>query len=402
MTHKSHAQAFSADPARDYEIRCAIGHAGEHAGIVGEILASVAPVPKKDQEGWFSAWWGLAERSLETASSSSLAGHRVSAAEAYLRASAYYGVAVNALSGLPETGRIAPTFAKQETAWNGFIDHSLVSAERVSIPYEGGSLPGWFFRADSPSGATLVAVNGSDGSRASVWASCAASALRRGNNVLIFDGPGQQSQLFEHNVPFRFDWEKVLTPVYDFVARLDAVDASKIGIYGISQGGYWVARGLAFEHRFAAAIVDPGIVDVSASWTSQIPKSMRKLLDAGETEKFDREMEFGLKFSPATAHTWRFRARPYGTAGFAETIEAVRRYNVADVAKSITTPLLILSPEGEQFWPGQSEQLAALTPEVSTLMPFTAAEGAGGHCQPLARGLTAQRMFDWFDNQLGA
>jgi hypothetical protein len=61
---------------------------------------------------------------------------------------------------------------------------------------------------------------------------------------------------------------------------------------------------------------------------------------------------------------------------------------------------MITDPEGEQFWPGQAEQLASLTPTVSTLVRFTAAEGADGHCQPLARSLTAQRMFDWLDERL--
>ncbi len=108
----------------------------------------------------------------------------------------------------------------------------------------------------------------------------------------------------------------------------------------------------------------------------------------------------GMKFSPETAHTWQFRARPYGAKGYAETLEAVRRYTVADVAARITTPLLITDPEDEQFWPGQADQLAALTPTVSTVVRFTEAEGAEGHCQPLARTLTAQRMFDWLDEQL--
>lgn len=79
---------------------------------------------------------------------------------------------------------------------------------------------------------------------------------------------------------------------------------------------------------------------------------------------------------------------------------AVRRYTFADVAGQITTPLLILAPENEQFWPGQSEQLASLTPGVSTVVPLTAAEGADGHCQPLARALTAQRMYDWLEERV--
>ena len=75
---------------------------------------------------------------------------------------------------------------------------------------------------------------------------------------------------------------------------------------------------------------------------------------------------------------------------------------MADVAVKITTPLLITSPEGEQFWPGRAEQLASLTDGVSTISHFTATEGASEHCQPLARTVTAQRIFDWLDDHIGA
>lgn len=44
---------------------------------------------------------------------------------------------------------------------------------------------------------------------------------------------------------------------------------------------------------------------------------------------------------------------------------------------------------------------AELTSPVSTLVWFTAAEGAAGQCQPPARGLSAQQIFDWLDDQLG-
>ncbi|MFV0432888.1 MAG: alpha/beta hydrolase family protein [Leucobacter sp.] len=426
MIHTAHKiHPFSADPDFDYEIRCALGRSG---GDPGEILSAVAGVRKGDSEGWYSAWWNLAERTFATAAAAAAGEHRVSAADAYLSAASYYAVAVNAASALKESDRLAPAFARQQEAWRGFIAHVSakvgVEVEEVGIPYEGRHLTGWFFRAvpqadaagtARAAGATIVAVNGSDGSDASLWSACAAPALERGYNVLIFDGPGQQSELFERGVPFRPDWEHVLTPVYDFLCSLGdsdsgdnhdgsngngGVDRSRIAVYGISQGGYWTARALAFEHRFAAAITDPGVVDISTSWTSHLPQSLLRLLDEGEHAKFDREMAFGLKFSAAAARTWQFRARPYGTKGYAETIEAVRQYNVTDVAGQITTPLLILSPEDEQFWPGQAEQLADLTRDVSTLVRFTEAEGAAGHCQPLARALTAQRMFDWLDERL--
>ena len=394
---------FSDNPDFDFEIRNILGQAVGGAADPGEVLAATAGIRKNDHAGWFYAWQQLGQRTAEAAQACAAAGHRVSAAGAFLRASTYFGVAVNAASSLKDSAELTPTFREQRDAWESFVANTPANVRRVDIPYESSSMPGWLFRPVHAGPApTLVVVNGSDGALAGLWASTGAAALERGYNVLLFDGPGQQSQLFERGVPFRPDWEHVLTPVFDFLAGLDDVDAARIAVYGISQGGYWVARAIAFEHRYAAAITDPGVVDVSASWTSQLPKSLTKLLDNGQNKKFDKEMGFGMKFSPGTERTWLFRARPYGADGYAETVNAVRAYNVADVAGHITTPLLITSPEGEQFWPGQAEELASLTQDVSTTVRFTAAEGAGEHCQPLARTLTAQRMFDWLDDRIGS
>ncbi|MBA8815857.1 hypothetical protein FHX48_000909 [Microbacterium halimionae] len=394
----SHAHKFSEDADYDFEIRTVLGLSSEGASDIGEVLAATAGIKKGDHKAWLEAWRTLAQRTLDTADASASAGRRVSAAEAYLRASVYFGVAVNAISATDDLTALVPTFATQQAAWDSFVDHSATDIERVAIPYESSTLPGYFLRPRAnANGRTIIAVNGSDGSTAALWAVCASPALKRGYNVLLFDGPGQQSQLFEHNVPFRPDWENVLTPVFDFVAGVDGVNEDRIAVYGISQGGYWVPRALAFEHRFAAAIADPGVVDVSTSWTAHIPKSLMKLLDEKEEAKFDNQMRMGMKFSSETANTWRFRARPYGMSGYAETVEAVRTYNLEAHAAKITTPIFVTDPEDEQFWPGQSERLAELTSSVSTLSHFTAAEGASGHCQPLARDLTAQRMFDWLD-----
>lgn len=404
MNDKAPITPFSVNPDFDFDIRLAIGVSVAGAGDPGEILAATEQVRKDDHAGWFAAWHGLGERSAAAADASAAGGHRVSAASASLRASAYFAYAVNAASSLDHTTLLAEAFRRQQDAWHGFVANTTVEVTAVEIPYENDPLPGYVFRAADRAASgnpLLIAVNGSDGSLAALYASVAAPALARGYDVLVFDGPGQQSQLFEKNIPFRPDWEHVLTPVFDFAATLDGVDTGRVAVYGLSQGGYWVARAIAFEHRFAAAVVDPGLVDVSASWTAHVPPALLKYLDEGNIAEFDKEMAFGISLNPDGARTWAFRARPYGTTGYGETLLAVRQYNVASVAGLITTPLLILSPENEQFFPGQPEQLAALTSGVSTLISFTAAEGADEHCEPLARAVTAERMFDWLDDRLG-
>jgi hypothetical protein len=60
--------------------------------------------------------------------------------------------------------------------------------------------------------------------------------------VFVYDGPGQQSMLFERGVPFRYDWEAVLTPVIDtLVARQTWTPRRWPAMDGISQGGFWRA-----------------------------------------------------------------------------------------------------------------------------------------------------------------
>lgn len=112
-------------------------------------------------------------------------------------------------------------------------------------------------------------------------------------------------------------------------------------------------------------------------------------------------MALGMKFSPATARTWKFRARPYAQDSYFDTLTEVHRYTLTDdEAAQITTPLLLTDPEDEQFWPGQSERLASSAGGPTELSSFTAAEGANFHCQPMARHLTDARMFGWLDTVL--
>ena len=397
------SRGFSANDDFDFELRCVLGAAYSGAADIGEVLAAVDGVGAKDQRGWFQAWAALGDRVAGRADASSQRSHIFSASSAYLRASLYYGVAVNAASALDSTDDLLAVFHKHRNAWDRFVDTTAeADVERVDLPYEQTTLPGYLFRPRGASGPVplLIGTNGSDGSLAAMWPACTFGALRRGYAVLLYDGPGQQSMLFDHATTFRPDWEAVLTPVLDRAIGLDGIDPQRVAAYGISQAGYWVPRALAFEHRFAAAVVDPGVVDVSASWRSHLPKSMLELLDKGDDAKFDRDMRMGLTFQKDAAKVWAFRARPYGDLGYAQTLRAVGEYSLEHIAGRITTPLLVTSPVREQFWPGQAERLAELTSTVSTLAPFTAEEGADFHCQPLARGLTDQRVFDWLDERL--
>src|SRR5262249_21132866 len=92
---------------------------------------------------------------------------------------------------------------------------------------------------------------------------------------------------------------------------------------------------------------------------------------------------------------------PYGLATPYDVFKAMEAYSLKDVAGKIRCPVLITDPEGEQFWPGQSQALYEMLTCPKRLVRFTAEEGADVHCEPKAAGLRDLRVFDWLDETLG-
>jgi hypothetical protein len=104
------------------------------------------------------------------------------------------------------------------------------------------------------------------------------------------------------------------------------------------------------------------------------------------------------------SNQWFFkdkRMEPYGTESSFDLLRKLERWDLTDITANITCPMLTTDPEDEQFWPGQSRQLYDLLRAPKTLMPFTAAEGANWHCEPMAPVLRSHRILDWLDATLG-
>jgi hypothetical protein len=397
-------EGFFATQSFDYGIRISLGATAYGVGDVGTVLAVAARITDGDWSSWFSAWTDRAEEFAVLGTQHRAAGDLRGACWAFLAASDAWSRALDAVDGLPAEQADAvlhPTIRKGRDCWDALVDCSDSRFVRVEVPYEGTTLPGYLLRPDASGSArpTLVITNGSDGPVTAMWWAGAAEALDRGWNAFVYDGPGQQSMLFERGTTFRPDWEAVLTPVVDALVARSDVDAGALTAYGISQAGYWVPRALAFEDRFVAAVADPGVVDVSTSWLEYLPAEMLQLLDAGRKDDFDRYMA-QAGGDPETARTFAYRARPYGVSSAFDLFTEVRRYQLRDVADRIRTPLLITDPEDEQFWPGQAEQLAGLLTAPHELARFGVADGANWHCQPLGRRLTALRIFEWLERHV--
>jgi hypothetical protein len=397
--------AFFKNDSFQFAVENALGESYHQATDVGEVLATISRIPNGDAAAWVREWSATGDRLAGLAGEAEATAHPRSAAARWLRASSYYAQATEQADA---TGTFTEVWERHRAAWDRFVDQTNAVGdtviERIAVPYQDTTLPGHIFRTPGTDARrTLVYINGSDGSVIGAWARCAVAALARGWTVVTVDGPGQNAALIRQNIPFRPDWEAVLTPLIDLLHTRSDVDPARIAVVGISQGGFWVPRAVAHEHRVAAAVADPGVGAAGARNRGHLTRGLRKLLEAGKREKFDKDMEWGLKVSPGLRTSLAWRMRPYGVTSYFDFFTAVLAYRLTDAElAAIRCPMLVTDPEHEQFWPGQSVQLVEKLTCPATLLPFTAAEGADGHCEPVAQGLREERILDWLDEHVPA
>ena len=125
--------------------------------------------------------------------------------------------------------------------------------ERVEIPYQqDASIPAILRKpAHDPKPPVVILIPGLDSVKEELHA-YGEDFLRRGMAVLAIDGPGQGELEFEY--PMRFDYEVVVRHVVDHLSGRRDVDGARVGMMGVSVGGYYAARTAALEERLRAAI----------------------------------------------------------------------------------------------------------------------------------------------------
>jgi pimeloyl-ACP methyl ester carboxylesterase len=275
----------------------------------------------------------------------------------------------------------------------------------VSIPYEGTTLPGYLYLVDDSSTPrpTVVYNSGYDSTLEESYYAIAAAALRRGYNVLAFDGPGQGAALREQKLVMRPDWEAVITPVVDYALTRGEIAADRIVLFGYSLGGFLVARAAAFEHRVAALILDDGIHDFHAAFAKSMPPFMGAWIEEGRDDVAIPVLTMLTHVNTQVRWALRNGMWVFGADSFADLIRRARDYTLDGVAHQIVAPTLILDPENDQFLKGQPQLVEkALTGARTTLVTLTENEGAGEHCHMGAMFRAHQVIFDWLDATLGA
>ena len=145
------------------------------------------------------------------------------------------------------------------------LPHLDPPGERVLIPYEGKQLVATLRLPKGVSRPPVVLMTMGLDSTKEELLTFETTFLERGMAILAIDGPGQGEA--EYDFPIRHDYENVIGPVIDWLtANRTDVDAERVGVWGISLGGYYAPRSAAFEKRIKACIANCGPFNWGALW----------------------------------------------------------------------------------------------------------------------------------------
>lgn len=201
----------------------------------GEIRAVGNAVGDGDNSAYYQAWIAAGDRLAAEAAEAEIRGHRHSARETFLRASACYATAYHPIYGAPVDPRLVAAFGKQKDAFDrglGLLDPPV---RPLRIPFAGTTMPAYLIPASDRAHEVrplLVLTNGYDATVTDMYFASAVAASRRGYHCLLFDGPGQGEMLYLQNVYLRADWETVVKAVIDFAVALPVVDSTRIALTG--------------------------------------------------------------------------------------------------------------------------------------------------------------------------
>jgi dienelactone hydrolase len=219
---------------------------------------------------------------------------------------------------------------------------------------------------------------------------------------LTFEGPGQGELIRKQKIPFRYDWEKVISPVMDYALTRfgDTIDPKRMALMGISMGGYLAARAAAFEHRLAACILYNGVYDGYDALASGLPKSLLSVVENGNAEVVNTVMSILMDFDNNIKFNMKHGMWTTGVETPFELITKSKDYTIKDIAQNIKCPTLVLDAEKDDSFPGQPKKVFEALSCPKKYILFTAEEGAEEHCQCGASALSNQRIFDWLDETL--
>lgn len=373
----------------NYVWNLSVAIALESGGKIGEIVDMCAPIKAAAGKGedagtaeFMREWVKMATSLVEQAAEDEALGRKFSAGEKLKRAALYFTTAER-MQGHGHPGR-EETYAKALDSFSRAMSYLKEPVERVSIDYEGKKLAGLFVSAPGAGPhPTVIYCNGLDSSKELLWYSGLPTALaRRGVSTLCVDQPGTGEAIRLEGLPAIPQSERWASKWFDWLEQRSDVDAKRVGMTGISLGGHYAPRAVAFEPRFAAGAV----WGANHNWAEVQQKRIRR---EGENP---------------VPHYWSHVQWVFGADGMDDFVEKSAQMNLNGVMERITVPFLVTHGENDRqisidYAHQAFDQLT--NAKSRELKIFTAREGGVEHVGADNMSFGRDYIADWFAEQLG-
>ncbi|ASK89729.1 alpha/beta hydrolase family protein [Sphingorhabdus sp. SMR4y] len=373
----------------NYIWNLSVAIAMESGGQIGEIIDMCQPIRDAADSGadagtpqFMKQWAAMGEKLLELAAEDEAKGRNFSASNKLERASLYL-VTAERMQGHGHPGR-TETFAKARDAFDRSTKLGKLNRERVEIPLETGTMPALWTRAPGEGRKpAVVFCNGLDSNKELLyWTRLPEELARRGISTLCVDQPGSGEALRLQGLPVDPHSESWASRAVDWLETRDNVDASKLGMTGISLGGHFAPRAVAYEPRFASGAV----------WGAN--HNWREVQD----KRMEREGE-----NPVP-HYWAHVHWAFGADGQEDFLEKSADMNLNGHMDRIKVPFLVTHGANDRqisvsYADDLYDQLVN-SPRREKVI-FTAREGGVEHVGADNMAYGRDLMSDWFAETLG-
>ncbi|KAK5054531.1 hypothetical protein LTR84_001422 [Exophiala bonariae] len=377
------------------------------AADVGEVLNICERVKPGDYESWYQAFDNMAQWVKSTIEPEE-GLDKISLREAYFRISRYaYGSGFY-LTGTGAGPKNEERIIKVWKDWTLYFRKATslmdIPPEHHTIQTDGFTIPVMLFRAsldDTPRPCVILG-SGLDGSMEEMFHFHGPAALDRGYHVIIYEGPGQTGFRRAQNLGFIHDWERVVTPVVDWLQPLSFIDSSRVTLFGLSLGGYLAGRAACFEHRLAALILIDGIFDVSQTATALYGPDVMQYDHPDTIDQFHEAIS--LKGRSSTSIEWisgHFRWA-FKTDTVYDALQKLKLMSLAGgLLNNVTCPVFVGDAEHDLYVAASQPPLVAeALGKKATYKQFTKAESAEAHCHVGATAFANQVIYKWLAEQL--
>lgn len=197
---------------------------------------------------WYGAWMDLGRTHERLARDAESDGRAATAGEAYYRAAIAYHFAI--FSWTENLDEYTRGHERRVACYARALPSLEPPGERVEFPLEAIRIPAYLRRPPGVAQPPVVLFLSGLDSTKEEHATFERFFLRRGLATLTLDGPGQGETWYQ--MKMRVDFEVTATAAIDYLLGRDDVDGTRVGVCGVSLGGYLAPRCAAFEPRLRA------------------------------------------------------------------------------------------------------------------------------------------------------